>query len=741
MNAPLSQPEMAVMLDGVPVTPEQAERAMREEVDRLHGYFTRLRDRWVQHRATSGVERRWRRATELYLGSADERHDMFEETLRTGPPLRQKRQARRSRIVVNIVRPKVDQAIARLCEILLPTDDSNWSLKPTPDPTLAQFAGDKRATIDPATGESTGMTADQEVRLIQEAARQAAEAMQRKISDALVECSYNGQSRKVVEDGVRLGTGVMWGPFPARQSSKVWLPQADGSSTLQFNEAIVPASEWADPWDVYFDPACGNDHQRGRGVYRRRKVTRKELRTLVGMPGYDPDAIREVLRSEPRCVRVAEGRVQRETLQDDSYELWEYHGEVEPDEMQALSTRMEGDPLTDVTRGVLVMVNDVVIGAMESWVADGSIPCDVWCWRKSDDSPYGYGLCDELENQQRVVNSAWRQVMDNATVTMGGQIVTKKGQVVPMDGDYTITPLKVWYAKDELQDVRQAFGVFEFNSHLEELLTIAKTAMELADVESSMPQILGGNQGNAPETVGGMVMLYQSASAVLRQRVKLYDDYVTRPHIARYYDWFMESDPDPSVKGDFEIDARGSTSLLERDIQNQALLNLANITNNPRYIPHLKEREELKLILRAFRVNPEELLRDEAEVEQAMAQQQQAPPDPRIVAAEMNMQAKQLDLQDREAQRQFEAQRNAAELQLKAQSLAYNSQREQAEYEIAQTDSAIARDVALLKANQNAQISRESLAARERLELLKIENQRQIFSAEAAIKARQGSGL
>jgi hypothetical protein len=77
-----------------------------------------------------------------------------------------------------------------------------------------------------------------------------------------------------------------------------------------------------------------------------------------------------------------------------------------------------------------------------------------------------------------------------------------------------------------------------------------------------------------------MVMLFNNATAVLRQRVKLYDDCVTRQHIARYYDWHMANNPDPAIKGDFEVDARGSTALIERDIQNQALLNLARNAAN-----------------------------------------------------------------------------------------------------------------------------------------------------------------
>ena len=733
---------MAIEMDGQIMTQEQYADMKRGEVEKLHGYFTQLRDKWVQHRASSDVERRWRRNAQLYFGERTESTGEFENTLRNGPPARKAQDGNRSRVVINIVRPKVDQATARMCEILFPVDDRNWDIKPTPIPEIADMTGDERPTVDPQTGEATGMTANEEANVVMDAAKKAAEAMRNSIDDSLTECEYNGESRKMVENAVRLGSGVMYGPFPARQTSKIWLPQPDGTQTIKYNENIVPASQSLDPWDVWFDPACGNDHQRGRGFWMRRNVTRKELRAVVGLPGYDTECIREVLRSSPCRIRVAEGRVQRDIIQEDSYEMWTYHGEIEPDEMLTLTERA-GDPIEDVSFGVLVMVNDKVIGAMPSWVADETLPVDVWCWRKADDSPYGYGLPDELEHQQRVVNSAWRQVMDNGRTSLGGQIVMKKGMVIPQNGSYEITPNKVWLAKDDLEDVRQAFSVFEFNSHLQELLSIAQAAMAFADTESGMPQIMGGEQGSAPETVGGMVMLYNNANSVLRQRVKLYDDNLTRPHIGRYYDWKMANDPEPAIKGDYEVDARGSTALIERDIQNQALLNLANITNNPRYTPHLKEREELRAILKAFKVNPDELMKNEDEVAQDQQTQaeQGAPQDPRIAVAEMNMQAKQMDLADRKEQRAVESQLATQDLEVKRQNLAYQSERERSESVQNMQDKQIARELAFAKMEQDGLLTKEEIASRERMKMIDIDNDRQLFNAEAAIKVRQGSGI
>lgn len=734
--------DVAYMVGDEIMTKEDFDASQRQQIEKIHGMFTKMRDEWVQHRATSDVEKRWRRNTQLYFGERTESTGEFENTLRNGPPARKAVDGNRSRVVINIVRPKVDQAVARMCEILFPVDDRNWGLKPTPMPDLAAMVGNDAETVDPMTGKPTGMTADDEAKAIMEAAKEAAEAMERSIDDSLTECKFNGESRKGIEDGVRLGSMVLYGPFPARQTSKVWLPQPDGTQVLQINESIVPASMRLDPWDCFFDPSCGNDHQRGRGFFFRRNVNRRELRQLVGLPGFDTEAIREVLRQQPNRIRVAEQRVLRDTVKEDAYEMWTYHGEIEPDEMEMLTSRT-GDPLTDVTFGVLVIVNDKIIGAMDSWVVDKTLPVDVWNWRKSDDSPFGYGLPDELEHQQRVVNAAWRQVMDNGRTSLGGQIVMKKGMVIPQNNSWEITPNKIWLAKDDLADVRQAFSVFEFNSHLQELLAIAQAAMQFADMEASMPQILGGNQGSAPETVGGMVMLYNNANAVLRQRVKLYDDAVTRPHLGRYYDWKMANDPDPAIKGDFEIDARGSTALIERDIQNQAMLNLANITNNPRYIPHLREREELKAILKAFKVNPEEMMKPEDQVAQEMEAQaeQGAPQDPRIAVAEMNLQAKQMDIEARREALQLEAQLTQMDMQSKQANTAYQIERERAESEQAMIDRQFEREITIAKMEADGQLTREELARRERLELLKLDNQRQLFNAEAAIKARQGSGI
>jgi len=729
------------------ISKTELKRRLKEEMDSVRISVVAQRDEWVRHRASTGVEERWRRANALYHG--EENSDtLFVDTLKNGPQSREQKRAmaNRSRVVINIVRPKTDQAIARMCEILLPTDDKNWGIKMTPvAESVSRMLGDMRQTVHGATtpagvqGQPTGMTADAEAQKFVADARKKAERMELAIDDQLTECKYNAEQRCVITDGVKLGTGILLGPFPAKQTSKTWAAATPGSpAELKLNKKTVPASIHADPWDVWFDPACGKDHQNGAGFWHKRMVTRKQIRALDGVLGFDQDALRGVLETQPSRISTAEGRVRKTyAIKEQAYEMWTYHGEVEPDQMRMM-TQNTGDPLS-VDFAVVMMINDRIVGAMKSWIADKSLPVDVWCWRQADDSPYGYGLPNELEHQQRVVNSAWRQVMDNARFAVGSQIVFLDG-VVPTDGSREITPGKLWSASpDKIDDARKAMAAIDIPSHLGELLQIAEKAMEYADMETSMPQIIGGEQGSAPETVGGMVMLNNNAQAVLRLRVKLYDDDITNPHISRYYDWNMANNPDNEIKGDMEVDARGSTALLEKDIQNQATLNLAAVTSNPRYAAYLDPKEELKVVLKAFKIQPETIMATDDQIKKNLS----APPpqDPRLAAAEMAMQAKQLDIKDRAEQRRVDVAQDAAMRQEKAADRDYNQRREQGEFVIAQTHEQNLRDMKMLSISSDERKTAAQIEADAGIAHLEIDNKRELFNAEAALRVNTGQGI
>ena len=62
-------------------------------------------------------------------------------------------------------------------------------------------------------------------------------------------------------------------------------------------------------------------------------------------------------------------------------------------------------------------------------------------------------------------------------------------------------------------------------------------------------------------------MLMNSANVVNRRVIKSWDDDLTKPTIPRVLDWNMQFNPDDNIKGDMQVDARGTSVLLVREIQ------------------------------------------------------------------------------------------------------------------------------------------------------------------------------
>lgn len=735
-----------VEYEGQILSPAAVAERLREKRKAVVDDLIAMRGRWIEYRRNSGVEDRWRKATRLYFGADISKSSDFQETLKSGPskPRAASSGPARSRVSINIVRPKVDQAVARLCEIMLPVDGSNFGLEATPvADAVAELVGNHQPTIDPSTGRPTGFTADIEAKSIAEAAAESVAAHEKVIQDQHAECGYNAQLRLAMEDYARLGTMVMEGPLPEAQRRVRWQPGSDGQMRKVVEIKIMPTSRRRDPWDIWFSPDCGNDHQRGGGYWSRRMVSRKELRALKDQPGFSAADIDAVLKDTPARIS-ADARVKTLVTQDSSYELFVYHGEIEPEQYRCCTILDDDQEEDEIDFGIVMVVNDKMIGAMPSWIDDGKLPVAVACWRATDDSPYGLGIPDEQEDQQAVVASAWRQLMDHGRFTVGTQFVIKQKGMTPATnpGSYAFEPNRMWLAGDGIDDVRKAMAAVDIPNHLSEYLAVVKAAMEYADTESNMPQLLAGSGGgNAHETLGGMAMLFNNATTTLRHRVRTLDDDITDPQVSGYFDWNMSFHEDPKIKVEAKIVTKGSTVLLEKDIQNQMTINLAGILQNPKYAPFVDPEKELDIVLRAMKIKPEDVKKDAAEIEEAKANPPQQQPDPKIVAAGMGLEAKKMDIADAEQQRQFEADRNNQELAFRRENLAYNSQREDQEFEIAMNDQAIKRDTTLIKIDADTMRSREGIIAKQRMEALKIDAGNQRMNAELAVKARMGTGI
>jgi hypothetical protein len=657
---------------------DKQSKVQRHERLQLFGAsLAKQRDEWVSARRASGWDKRIQEDLDQYHAkdnAASAAANMMNSVEQGYPVTQNHAKATRSTVYIGLTRQKSNAAEARLSDILLPTDENNWAIGPTPKPELAKMLQDHDDAVDPDTGGPLMLDAyDPAVEAVvptrvkksdialavQTQAREAAAAMEEEVKDQLVECDYNAEVRKIIHDAATMGVGVIKGPIVFNQTRRSWerVRDPETGETVYVQRVVEetrPASHHVDPRFVWEDPSCGDDIQNGAGIYELEQLTRKKVRALADQPGYMREQLAQVLEEGPqKGIALVEitPESKRDQLQKNTFDVWYYVGEINPQDAADAGMDIDPDDQLDSIDACVVMINNTVVKVYPNPDESGALPYDFYPWEKVNDSPRGYGVPWLMRSPQRVINAAWRMMMDNAAVCAGPQIIVRKGKIEPEDQTWNLYARKVWLANvadgDSVADV---FTQVEFNMHQSELQNIINMGVQLADAETSTPMITQGEQGAAPETVGGMQMLLNSANVVLRRLVKQFDDYVTKPHIRRYYDYNMAYGEDDAIKGDFSVDARGSSALLVRDIQNQAFTNLLAAGANPVYSAFIDQKKLFMKALQAQHVQPQDIMKTDAEMKADAEQQAQNPPtDPRVQAATITSQAKAQESQARSA--------------------------------------------------------------------------------------------
>jgi len=726
--------------------PEMERERTQERLQAFGQSMANQRDDWIRSRYSYGVDKRWIEDEDQYNAKdniAKQASQMMTSVEQGYPVTTQMAKPHRSTVYIGMTRQKTNAAEARISDILLPTDDRNWGIKPTPKPKLmamsrdTQMAGDKdtgEPLMHPETGQPLAMRDIARASL--EIARKKSDAMQLEIEDQLVECDYNGELRKVIHNAARLGTGVIKGPIVTNRTRKAWQPYKDmqGNTIHQLDivNEVAPASFSIDPRNVWPDPGCGDSIHNGKGIYEREQMTSRQVRDLAKQPGYMKEQIRKVLEEGPKksvTFQELKDDDQRDIARD-VYEMWSYWGDVDHDDLEAAGIKLGDKDELRAVSACVVMINSTIVKAYLNPLEGGELPYDFYVWERVADSVWGYGIPYLMRAQQKVLNAAWRQMMDNAGVSSGPQIIVKAGAIQPADKQWQLSARKIWFATDEVDDVRKAFTAVEFNSHQTELSGIIKMAMELADMETGVPVIMQGEKGAAPDTVGGMQMLMNSANVVLRRLVKQFDDMITRPHIRRYYDYNMMYNEDEEVKGDFSIDARGSSALLIRDIQNQAFLNLLAAGANPVYGVYLDTQKLFEKALQAQHIDPKDVFKSEEELEKIKEQQknpQEAPPDPAMAVAQLRG-----EIEMKKAQAQNEG--DMAELQVR-QAIA------QQDGEIRMAEMQLTREIEMLKMANTQNLTLEQIKAKLADTAMRERGKKELYAAEANLKMTTGQGI
>jgi hypothetical protein len=651
---------------------EQALALRRQKLEALALSLAKSRSDAIAARLSSGIETEWMQDEEYYEGIDDaNRGDMA--AWRSKPPGQTtesaEQRAQAASVFINITRPYVDAAASRVGDMLLPTDDRAWEIKPTPIPELEGMAKGNfppqvlRQALAANNGNADLAKAqlhkavDQAVASMTEARKRAASA-QSQIEDWHVECQFHNHARRVIDDAAKVGSGVLKGPFPTRNRGLAFM---DGALVLK--DEIQPASIRVDYWNFYPDPACGENIHNGSHCWERDDISKKSLMDLIDHPGYMAEEIMACLEEGP--MRASSQAPERQTPSGHKpdtksmFEIWYFHGLLEREDLDAIGCECEPGEHPIVAAEV-TMVNNRIIKAIPCTIPNGGLPYDVMVWQRRAGSWAGIGVARQIRTPQEIVVGAGRNLLDNAGRAGGPQLVIQQGIVVPHDGIYEVTPWKIWLAGTDadLEHIDKAFRFVTIPALQQELMAIIQLGLKLAEDVTGLPLLLQGQKGSSPETLGGQQMAMNNASSVLRREAKLFDDLITEPHIRRYYAFLMLYGEDEH-KGDFQIDARGSSALVQRDIENQAIAEMAKVVVNPIFgIDPKKWAEEW---LKSKHLDAKRFQFDDEKWQQVVSNMAKGG-DPRLAVAQLQAELKVKITQMEQA---FEADQNNRDRELK----------------------------------------------------------------------------
>ena len=696
------------------------------ELTMTGAFGTELQQRLQDNlRQRLNIERRWVSDMRRYQGQV------------TDAELKDAVDQARSCIFVKYTRTKADAWAAQMNDMLFPSDDKNWGIEPTPVPSLNKLAQLVRGD----TGEPTPEA--QQAHQVLAEARLRAEAMEREIDDVLTECDYPAEGRRCIHYAAVLGTGILKGPQVELFNTSKYQQVEGGEWVGMIEQAERPVARNVYPWDFVPDMS-GRELRDCEYVFERHYMTKKKIRTLPS--SYDQKAIQKLLKLDATATHQTvdgEGLYNElrslsgldQNYRDRRYEVWEYHGPIDIKILQEAGVELSEEEIemTEID-GIVIFSGDIVLKVMLNPYDTEEWPYSVFVCEPDEACIFGYGIPHLCANSQDILNTAWRQMLDNGAMAVGEQVVVNKKAVAPADGDWTLKPKKVWLATGDAatMDVQKAFSSFSINSHQQEYQNVIQLAKSFMDEESGLPMIAQGEQGQVTPTLGGMSMLMNAANAVRRAQVKEWDDNVTKPMIRRFYAWMMQFSEKPEIKGDMTIKARGTSALLVKEVQNQQVMALIqNFSQNPTLAPAFDWYEALKVLNASMSLGSTGILKEKEQYDQAIQQAQQAAQqggDPRL---EMQMQIQQMKQQH---ELQLAQMKYQTQLQIEQQNSQQKAMMLQVQYEV----NASRERVEVMKLQQTKQISEEEMVMRLNEIDKKYRHEMAQFMAEIQLKQNEG---
>jgi hypothetical protein len=200
---------------------------------------------------------------------------------------------------------------------------------------------------------------------------------------------------------------------------------------------------------------------------------------------------------------------------------------------------------------------------------------------------FGVGLAENMDDTQTLMNGFMRMAVDNAALSGNLLIEVDETNLVPGQ-DLSVYPGKVF----RRQGGAPGQGIFgtKFPNVSNENMQMFDKARILADESTGLPSFSHGQTGvsGVGRTASGISMLMSAANGSIRTVIKNVDDYLLGPLGKAFFSFNMQFDHDPEIKGDLDVKAQGTSSLMANEVRSQRLMQFLQVVQNPTLAPFAK---------------------------------------------------------------------------------------------------------------------------------------------------------
>ena len=474
----------------------------------------------------------------------------------------------------------------------------------------------------------------------------AAKKMEKKIHDQLLESGASIHLRSMAFEQALLGTGVMKGPFAVDKEYPNWDDEGNYDPLIK----TVPECEHVSVWNFYPDPEAAS-MQDAEYVVQRHKMSRTQLRTLRNRPYFMKDSIKLAIdKGSDYIQKHWEMAMQDDEVQPDSerWEVLEFWGFVDVEHLEENGVKIpkEYKDLDEVNCNIWICNGEVIRFVLNPFKPT-TIPFYAVPFEHNPYSFFGIGIAENMDDTQTLMNGFMRMSIDNAALSGNLIIEVDESNLVPGQ-DLSIYPGKVFRRQGGAPG--QAIFGTKFPNVAQENLQLFDKARVLADESTGFPSFAHGQTGvsGVGRTASGISMLMSAANGSIRTVVKNVDDYLLRPLGKAFFAFNMQFDFDEEIKGDLEVKAAGTESLMANEVRSQRLMQFLQVAQNPTLAPFAKMDYIIREIAKSMDLDPNKVTNSmqdaaiQAEILKGFNQPAAAPQGPEgVPTPEMGQQAPQ----------------------------------------------------------------------------------------------------